>query len=99
MAFTMALAILVSPYGFNYDTVGFEIAMATMLLRSTGVERALFALIWLGSGFAWIAAGLYGIFGYPLFAAFAAALCWPFRRDARLPAGASALRTPHGHDL
>jgi hypothetical protein len=85
MAVTVSLSVLVMPYGYIYDMTGFGIAMAVMLLASSGMMRGVFAILWLASGFNFLTMDVLDHPLFPLVAAAGALSCWPLRDRARRP--------------
>ena len=51
MALTICLATLLTPYGFQYDLVGFSIAMVAMLPRVPDIAKPVLGLCWLLGGY------------------------------------------------
>lgn len=84
MAFTVAVSLLMTPYGFVYDLVGFSIAMAAMGLSSPDQRKPVFAFLWLIPGYLEAVFHASGYVVFPFVAATAAAMCHPFGRDTQL---------------
>jgi hypothetical protein len=76
MALTMCLAVLLTPYGYLYDLVGFSIGMAGMFMKSPAPQKPVFAILWLFIGYAGTLASLTGIIVVPILAAIGAWLIW-----------------------
>lgn len=89
MAFTMSLAVLMTPYGFLYDLVGFSIAMAAMFACSGGWRAGMFGLLWLMGGYTLTLENLSGHVLMPVAAVIGAALTWE-RQGSRAGAENSA---------
>jgi len=78
MAFTVTVSLLVTPYGFVYDLVGFGIAMAAMGLSATDRRKPVFACLWVIPGYLEALFHASGFVVFPIVAVIAAALCHPF---------------------
>ncbi len=76
MAVTVSLAVLVTPYGFVYDLVGFSIAMAAMFLRGSPGAKPAYAFLWLAGGYNLSLENTTGVIVMPAAALAAAALVW-----------------------
>jgi alpha-1,2-mannosyltransferase len=88
MALTMCLSVLMTPYGYIYDLVGFSIGMAAMFERSGARQKPVYALLWLMSGYYITLWNETGYILMPAAAAFGAWMIWhtqpalaPERRD------------------
>ncbi len=92
MGVSVSLAVLLMPYGFLYDLVGFSVAMAALGLRASGGRRLTYAALWLLAGYAGILAPIIGHSFMPVGAAIGALMAW------QELAGPAAPRTPpHAH--
>jgi len=76
MALTICLAVLLTPYGYMYDLVGFSIAMAAMFAISPAALKPVFALLWLSGGYTGTLEKLTGFVLMPVAAALGAWLIW-----------------------
>jgi hypothetical protein len=76
MALTICLAVLLTPYGYMYDLVGFSIAMAAMFALSPAALKPVFALLWLSGGYTGTLEKLTGFVLMPVAAALGAWLIW-----------------------
>ncbi len=74
MAATVSLAVLIMPYGYLYDLVGFSLAMAAMFERAPERTRILFAGLWLFGGYSLAVANQTGLLLMPLAAALSAGM-------------------------
>jgi hypothetical protein len=91
MVVTICLTILITPYSYLYDLVGYSVAMAVMFMRVTDWRRAVFGLLWVFSGYCGTLAVHTGHITLPVAAALAAALTWQEMRSAR----AGMITAPH----
>jgi hypothetical protein len=78
MAFTVCLTTLITPYGFIYDLTGFGIAMAAMFLNVDDLQKAVFGVLWLMSGYSVPVMLMSGHVIFPFCAVLGAVLCQPF---------------------
>jgi hypothetical protein len=83
MSLTVSLAVLLTPYGFIYDLVGFSVAMAAMSARTPGWRRPCFALLWLAGGYTLSLENMSGEIVMPVAAMLAAALIVSDQRISR----------------
>ena len=97
-ALTVCLSLLITPYGFLYDLVGFAIAMAAMFARTSNRQKPIFALLWLLSGYVGVIASLTTLDLMPIAAAAGAWLIWDQGKTRKAgqpgPAGAAGPQTP-----
>ncbi len=91
MAATLALSILLTPYGYLYDLVGFSVGMAAMCLAAAPARKPIYAALWLFAGHSATVAGLTGHILMPVAAALASLMTW---REATVPQ-----TPPHAHNL
>jgi predicted anti-sigma-YlaC factor YlaD len=91
MVVTICLTILITPYSYLYDLVGYSVAMAVMFMRVTDWRRAVFGLLWVFSGYCGTLAVHTGHITLPAAAALAAALTWREMRGAN----AGKITAPH----
>jgi len=66
VALSLCLAVLMTPYGFLYDLVGFSIAMAIMMARAPDRQKPAFGVLWLLGGYANTLLNLTGVVWVPL---------------------------------
>jgi len=90
MAATLALGVLLVPYGYLYDQVGFSIGMAAMCLAATPARKPVYTALWLFAGHSATIAGLTGHILMPVAAALAAIMAW---QEAAAPQ-----TLPHAHN-
>jgi alpha-1,2-mannosyltransferase len=76
MAATVSLAVLTTPYGFDYDLTGFAIGMAAMMVSAPMRLKAAFAAFWLASGYIGTLAKISGLLLFPVVAIMAAAMAY-----------------------
>jgi len=76
VAATVSLAVLLVPYGFLYDLVGFAMAMAAMCLRAPGLSKLVYAVLWLFTGYSGVIAPITGHIFMPVAAALGAVMAW-----------------------
>ncbi len=90
MTATLALCVLLVPYGYLYDLVGFSIGMAAMCLSAAPARKPVYATLWLFAGHSATIAGLTGHILMPVAAALAALMAWQEAAAPRIP--------PHGRN-
>jgi alpha-1,2-mannosyltransferase len=76
MAVTMCLSVLMTPYGFLYDLVGYSVAMAAMFWRAPDRQKPLYGIFWLSAGYTGSAANITGLILMPLVAIVSAWFTW-----------------------
>jgi hypothetical protein len=90
MAATLALSVLLAPYGYLYDLVGFSVGMAAMCLAASPARKPVYAAFWLFAGHSATIAGLTGHILMPVAAALAALMAWQEAAAPQTP--------PHAHN-
>ncbi len=81
MALTVTASILMTPYGYLYDLVGFSIAMVVMLTRAKPHQKPVFWMLWLFAGYTGPLANWTGIIWMPVVAVFGVIYMWFFVRS------------------
>jgi hypothetical protein len=76
LALSLCLAVLMSPYGFLYDLVGFSIAMTIMMVHAPDRQKPLFGVLWLLGGYGGTLLNLTGVAWVPVGVMLAVALSW-----------------------
>ncbi len=92
MGVSVSLAVLVMPYGYLYDLVGFSVAMAALAIRAYGARRLAYAALWLLAGYAGIFAPILGRIFMPVAVVLAAFMAWQ-----ELSTPAAPQTPPHAH--
>ena len=82
IALSMCLWVLLTPYGYLYDLVGFSIAMAAMFMQAPDQQKPLYGLLWLSAGYTGTLASLTGIIWMPAIATLGAGAIWSLTRGA-----------------
>jgi hypothetical protein len=73
---TLCLMLLVTPYGFTDDMVGYSIAAAMLLRRGAPLRNATLAALWVAPGFTGHLASISGVLITPLLALLMMAIGW-----------------------
>ncbi len=81
MAFTVCLSLLITPYGYAYDLVGFSIAMAALFARAPAWQQIILGFAWLFGGYTVTFVNITGVIIMPLVIAVGAAVAWSQRRQ------------------
>lgn len=76
IALILCLNLLVSPYGFTDDLVGYSLALAMLLRRDAVLTNAALAVLWLAPGYTGHLAARSGLLITPLLVLAALAICW-----------------------
>ncbi|HQT38991.1 MAG TPA: hypothetical protein PK231_06160 [Acidocella sp.] len=84
MALTLTTSILMTPYGYLYDLVGFSVAMMAMLTRAKPHQKPVFWMLWLFAGYTGPLANWTGIILMLVVAAFGIIYMWFFVRSDRV---------------
>ncbi|MCB5944911.1 glycosyltransferase family 87 protein [Acidocella sp. KAb 2-4] len=90
MAVTLALTVLLVPYGYLYDLVGFSVGMAALCLTASPSRQPLYAMLWLFAGHSATVAGLTQHIFMPVAAVLGAIIGWQELTAPHTP--------PHAHN-
>jgi hypothetical protein len=84
MAITLCLWILLTPYGYLYDLVGYSVGMAAMFASAGEREKPVFGALWLLGGYTLTVTNLTGFVLMPVAAIAGVCLLWRPRAEAYL---------------